>query len=396
MSRLPLSGIRVLDFGQIYNGPYCGFLLAQAGASVIKVESPIGETLRGRGETTSASYPFAMLNGNKRCITLNLKADAGRALLKRLVRETDVLLENFAPGTLARHGVGSDVLTRENPRLVYASSTGYGGNGPYRDYLGMDITLQAMCGVMSITGEADGPPMKAGPALADFLGGVHLFGAIAAALYRRAATGEGAVIDVSMQDCVFPTLTSALGAYFLAGHQPPRTGNRHAALSAAPYNVYRTRDGHVAIICIREGHWRNLVAAMGRPDLLARPEFADIAARAAHMDALDAEIERWTGSLTKDEVFRHAQAHDVICAPVQSLEEVVRDPQLQARGTLHRVEHPMLGGIELPRSPLRFGDAELPAPGLAPALGAHNREVYCGEFGLTEAELEALQASGAI
>jgi len=396
VSALPLAGVRVLDFGQVYNGPYCGFLLAQAGAQVIKVESPTGETLRGRSESTAASYPFAMLNGNKQCVTLNIKAPEGQALLKRLVRDVDVVVENFAPGTLARYGIGSEALTRENPRLIYAASTGFGSTGPFRDYLGMDITLQAICGVMSITGDADDPPMKAGPAFADFLGGVHLFGAISAALYRRATTGAGAVIDISMQDCVFPTLTSALGAFFLAGSQPPRTGNRHAALTASPYNVYQALDGHVAIICIREGHWRNLVAAMKRPELLERAEFADMAARAANMDALDAAVESWTRTLTRDEIFRRTQAHDVICAPVQSLAEVVADPQLHARGTLRWVEHPRLGTIALCRSAVRFADVEPPEPALVHDLGADNRALYCAAFGLGDAEFEALQDAGAI
>jgi len=396
MTALPLDGVTVLDFGQVYNGPYCGFLLAQAGARVIKVESPRGETLRGRAESTAASYPFALLNAGKSCITLNIKSADGQKLLKRLVRQVDVLLENFSPGTMARYGVGSDVLLAGNPRLIYAASTGFGSTGPYRDYLGMDITLQAMTGVMTITGQDGAPPTKAGPALADFMGGVHLFGAIVAALYRRAMTGEGAVVDVSMQDCLFPALSTALGAYFLAGYQPPRTGNRHPALSAAPYNVYAAADGHVAIICIREGHWRNLTAAMSRPDLLDRAEFADMAARCRHMDVLDAEVESWTSSLPKEEVFRIAQEHDVICAPVKSLEEVVNDPQLHARGTLEWVNHPSLGRIAICHSPLRWAGTTLPDLAEVPYLGAHNRDLYCGLFGLTEDELEALAQSGAV
>ncbi|HEX7034852.1 MAG TPA: CoA transferase [Pseudomonadales bacterium] len=396
MAGLPLEGVTVLDFGQVYNGPYCGFLLAQAGARVIKVESPLGETLRGRAEASSASYPFALLNAGKSCITLNIKSEAGQRLLKRLVHRVDVVLENFSPGTMARYGVGADALRAENPRLIYAASTGFGSTGPYRDYLGMDITLQAMCGVMTITGQDGTPPTKAGPALADFLGGVHLFGGIVAALYRRTVTGEGAVVDISMQDCLFPTLSTALGAYFLAGYQPPRTGNRHPGLSAAPYNVYAAADGHVAIICIREGHWRNLTRAMGRPELQQRPEFADVAARCRNMDALDAEVERWTRSLPKEEVFRIAQQHDVICAPVKSLAEVVDDPQLHARGTLEWLDHPSLGRIAICHSPLRWADVALPALTDVPYLGADNRTVYCGLFGLTEAELGALESEGAI
>ena len=393
---LPLEGVTVLDFGQVYNGPYCGFLLAQAGARVIKVESPVGETLRGRAKTTAASYPFALLNAGKSCITLNIKSPEGQKLLKRLAGQVDVVLENFAPGTMARYGVGAEALRAENPRLIYAASTGFGSTGPYRDYLGMDITLQAMTGVMTITGQDGAPPTKAGPALADFLGGVHLFGAIVAALYRRSVTGEGAVVDVSMQDCLFPALSTAMGAYFLAGHQPPRTGNRHPALSAAPYNVYRAADGHVAIICIREGHWRNLTRAMNRVDLQERTEFADMAARCRNMDALDTEVERWTAALPKSEIFRIAQEHDVICAPVQSLEEVVNDPQLHARGTLEWVDHPTLGRIAICHSPLRWEGTDLPSLTEVPYLGAHNRDLYCGVFGLTEDEVATLEGDGAI
>lgn len=393
---LPLDGVTVLDFGQVYNGPYCGFLLAQAGARVIKVESPRGETLRGRAQTTAASYPFALLNSGKSCISLNIKSEAGQRLLKRMVTRVDVLLENFAPGTLARYGIGSAALTAENPRLIYAASTGYGGTGPYRDYLGMDITLQAMNGVMSITGRDGDPPTKAGPALADFMGGVHLFGAIVAALYQRTATGRGTVIDISMQDCLFPALSTALGAYFVAGQQPARTGNRHPALSAAPYNVYAAADGHVAIICIREGHWRNLARAMGRPELADHEAFADMAARCRNMDALDAEIESWTRTLAKADLFRIMQEHDVICAPVQSLEEVVNDPQLHQRGTLEWWDHPTLGRIALCHSPLRFAGAALPALSDVPDVGAQNRDLYCDLFGLSEDELAALQNDGAI
>ena len=161
MNRQPLDGVTVLDFGQVYNGPYCGFLLAQGGARVIKVESRIGETLRARGATSSASYPFALLNSNKECITLNIQSAEGQALLKRLAQNVDVVFENFAPGTMDKYGIGADGLRAENPRLIYASSTGYGNApGPYRDYLGMDITLQAMVGVMSITGEEGGPPFN--------------------------------------------------------------------------------------------------------------------------------------------------------------------------------------------------------------------------------------------
>ena len=392
----PLKGITVLDFGQVYNGPYCGFLLAQAGARVIKVESRVGEPLRTRAQATSASYPFAMLNGGKDCITLNIKSADGQALLKKLVEKVDVVLENFAPGTLDNYGVGSKNLCSINPKLIYASSTGYGDGGPYRDYLGMDITIQAMTGIMSITGEGEGPPLKAGAALCDFLGGIHLYGGIVSALFQREKTDKGAVLDISMQDCVFPTLTTALGAYFLAGEQKPRTGNRHPALSAAPYNVYQAKDGHVAMICIRDGHWRKLCDAMDRPELAEDVRFSDMPSRSANMEELDELITQWTIGLGKNEVFERAQEFGVICAPVQNLSDVVSDPHMHERGSLHWVENEMLGETVLMNTPLRFKGLKPPELQPVATLGQHTDQVLKELLGLENKEIKKLRDQEAI
>ena len=230
-----------------------------------------------RGATGSESFPFTMLNGLKETITINLKSEVGRELVVGLARRADVLLENFRPGTMDKFGVGGDALLKENPRLIYAASTGYGSSGPHRDFLAMDITVQAMSGIVSITGNEGEPPLKSGPALCDMLGGIHLYATIVSALYRREQTGKGAVIDVAMQDAVLPTLASALGAYYrFGGNNPPRTGNRHQALGVAPYNLYRgfgrpCRD----YLRSRDGHWRKLVELMGRAELVDDPRFAD-------------------------------------------------------------------------------------------------------------------------
>jgi CoA:oxalate CoA-transferase len=391
MTAQPLAGITVLDFGQIYNGPYCGFLLALAGARVIKVESPQGEGLRARAVASSATYPFAMLNANKDAITLNLKSAEGCRMLNALVMRADVLLENFSPGTMDRHGVGSDTLCALNPRLIYAAGTGFGRTGPHRDYLAMDITVQAMSGIMSITGDGEGPPLKAGPALCDFLGGIHLYGGIVTALFQRERTGAGCVVDVAMQDTVFPTLATAIGAMHQLGRHPSRNGNRHPALSLAPYNVYQARDGHVAIICIREEHWRNLLDAMGRRELADDPRFATMAARAANMDAVDALVEAWTSTLAKADVFRIAQQHDVICAPVQDLTDVLNDPHLLARGMLVRCDHPVLGSTVLPTTPLRFEGIDPPPLRAARALGEDNEAVYAEFLGLSATDVARLR-----
>ena len=397
MQAQPLEGITVLDFGQVYNGPYCGFLLAQAGARVIKIESLIGETLRARGDATAASYPFSILNSNKESMTLNIKSAEAQDLLKRMVAGVDVVFENFAPGTMAKYGIGSEALRALNPRLVYASSTGYGNaDGPYRDYLGMDITLQAMTGVMSITGEDGGPPLKTAAAFADFIAGTHLYAAIVTALFAREHSGEGATVDISMQDCVFPTLATALGSYYVAGEQKPRAGNRHPGKALAPYNVYQALDGHVAIICIREGHWRKVCQAMGNAEIAEDERFATMSARAANMDEVDALVNAWTSTLTRDQIFATAQAHGVICAPVQSLPDVVDDPHLAARGTLVKRQHPHLGEIALMHTPLRFSDIDPPELTGPPELGSATAAVLAEFAGVDEQELQRLRANEAV
>ena len=259
---------------QIYNGPYATFLMAQAGADVIKVEPKGGEHLRRRGVVGGASLPFAMLNANKRSVSLDLKNPQGRDLLIEMVKRADVLVENFAPGVTERLGLGVEAMHKINPRLVYAQSSGYGQEGLYRDYPAMDLTVQAMSGIMDITGFPEREPVKAGPALCDFFAGVHLYGGIVTALLDRERTGRGRTVEVAMLDAVYASLASTLGMSFGQGWQEAgRTGNRHGGLAESPYNVYPTSDGYMAIICVGEQHWKNLLDAMGRKDLLDDPRF---------------------------------------------------------------------------------------------------------------------------
>lgn len=391
----PLAGIRVLDLGQIYQGPYAGFLLAQAGAEVVKIEPPGGEPARRREVVgLGPSFPIAFLNSGKRGITLDLKQPAGRELFLRLAERADVVLENFSPGVMNRLGVGFEVLRERNPRLVYASGTAFGLSGPDRDSLGMDVTVQAYCGVMSITGEEGSGPLKAGPALCDFLGGAHLYGGIVTALLERARTGRGRLVEVAMQETVYPTLLTKLGLMYAAGGEPPpRRGNGHGAL--APYDVYPTRDGHVAIICVTEGHWQGLLSAMGREDLRDDPRFSTHEQRVAILEEVNAVVTEWTSSLGRAEVFERARDR-VPVAPVRSLPEVCADPHMHERGFLQWVDHPALGRVVLPASPLRF-DAANPAPlHPSPGLGEHTREVLGHWLGLGEEELESLRSEGVV
>jgi CoA:oxalate CoA-transferase len=393
----PLSDVTVLDFGQIFQGPYASFLMAKAGAFVIKIEPPRGEPGRRRAEPgKSATLPFAMLNQNKHAITLNLKHERGRALLFRMVERADVLLENFSPGTMDELGVGWSRLHEINPRLIYASGTGFGLSGPDRDNLAMDMTIQAASGIMSVTGFPEGPPIKAGPTLVDFMGGIHLYAGIVTALYDRDRSGAGRLVEVAMQEAVYPTLAASYDYFYRTGEIPPRTGNRQSGLNSAPYNVFPTADGHVAIHVVTEAHFQNLLKAMDREDLADDPRFATNAARVTHMNETDALVESWTRTLPKMEVFARTKAYRIPCAPVRNAPEVMNDRHMHERGMLERVDHPELGPIVVPSTPLRLHGTGKVETQPSPTIGQHNAEIYGSWLGLSPAEIAELKETGVI
>lgn len=393
----PLQGVTVVDLGQIYNGPYCTFLMAMAGARVIKIEAKGGENLRRRSVVGGAALPFAMLNSNKTFATLNLKTERGRELLRAMVKKGDVLVENFAPGAMERLDVGYESLRKINPRLIYGSGSGFGRSGPNMKYPAMDLTVQAIAGIMNVTGYPDRPPVKAGPAMCDFFGGVHLYGAIMTALYEREKTGVGRLVEVSMQEAVYASLSSNLGLHYSMGNSvPPRTGNRHGGLAEAPYNVYPTADGHIAIICVSEAHWKALLKAMQREDLLGDARFSDLKHRVDHMDEVDALVAEFTGLHSKKALFDLLMAHRVPCAPVRDLDEVVNDEHMHARRALEWVEHPMYGRVCLPNSPMRYDGVEPITLRPSGPLGRDNQEVYGDWLGLSADDIAGLQAEEVI
>jgi CoA:oxalate CoA-transferase len=368
-----------------------------AGADVIKVEPLAGDSLRNRKGPGGAALPFAMLNANKRTVTLNLKAEEGRALLLRLLEAADVLVENFRPGVMGRLGLGKEAMQARFPRLIYASASGYGSDGPYRDYPAMDLTMQAFAGVMDSTGFADRPPVKAGAAIVDFLAGAHLYGAIVTALLRRHQAGEAMATEVAMLDSVYLSLASSLGLAMRAGDEfIPRTGNRHSGLSVCPYNVYPAADGYIAIICNTNVNWLALVKALGRDDLAADERFATMAGRVAHMDLVDAEIARETAKKPRDELFTLLNRGGAICGAVRTLREVMADPLLYRSGLLTEIDHPEYGKLVIARSALKFSGEASPAYEPSHPLGGDNRAVFGGELGLGDEELEKLRDAGVI
>ena len=336
----PLSGIRVLDLTQIYNGPYATFLMAMAGADVIKVEPPGGEHLRRRNARGGALYPFKMLNPNKRSISLDLKSKKDQSIFLKLAKTVDIVIENFAPGVVDRLGIGYETIKSIKSDIIYASGSGYGQDGPYRGYQAMDIAVQAMSGVMSATGFAENPPVKAGVALCDFFAGIHLYGGVMTALVKRERTGNGSYVDVSMQESVFPSFASNLGLMFDSDirEAPKRVGNFHGGLSIAPYGVFPTKDGYTAIICNNDTHWHRLLDAMGKGESKDDERFKTMADRVQNLEDLTKLITSWSKTLTRAEIMALLNKARVPCGTVNDLDEVVEDENLHARGMIRWIK----------------------------------------------------------
>ena len=394
--QLPLEGVKVLDLGQIYNGPYAGFLMAHAGADVIKVEPLTGEVLRQRGGG-QVPLSFSMLNTNKRGIAIDLKKNEGKKLLLDLAGEADVLLENFAPGAMERLGLGIDLFLESNPGLIYASGSGYGLSGPKKNNLAMDLTVQAIGGIMSINGPETGPPMKAGAAICDFVGGVHLYAGIVTALYEREKTGLGGVVEVAMQEAIYPVLTSNIASLHKnKWKQPARRGNKHPTQGSAPYNVYETTDGYIAIICVKDAHWLSLLKVIAREDLLTDQRFKTQALRATNENVVDEIVENWTKTKTKDQAAELLKTNKIPAAPVRNLEEVTQDEHMHERGMLNNINHPTMGDVILPKSPIRFHKTPESELNIEPTIGQHTREVLVEWLKISGEKLDTLIRTGVI
>lgn len=391
---LPLEGVTVLDLGHIYQGPYAGFLLAASGARVIKVEPLGGEGLRVRG----ANLAFAMLNSCKQSVTLDLKHQDGLALFKRVAEKVDVILVNFAPGVPERLGIGYEQLVADNPGLIYAHGSGFGvrevdGSLVESSVPAMDITVQAHSGHMEITGFPDQPPVKSGTASIDILGGTHLYGAITTALFERERTGLGRSLEVRMVDAAYFPLATALGHWSTTG-SVSRQGNRHVGKGLAPYNVYRCSDGFVALIAASNRHWRSVLSVIGREDLMADERLRGFGDRAAHIDEIDELVEGWTLKRGKAEVASALQAAHVPAAAVRVIDEVVNDQARFDSKSMHWVDHPELGNIPLPHSPIRWHGSPMIELDPSPRLGAHNEQVFSELAGLSDAEIQQLSDGG--
>ncbi len=392
-----LEGIKVLDFTQVYSGPFCTLLMKDLGAEIIKVERPgSGDLPRHDIPHTEGleGGPFIILNRGKKSITLDLKTEKGRQICKDFVTKVDVLIENFSPGTMDKMGLSSQELCKINPRLIYASISAYGQTGPRRDNPGFDPIAQAMGGMTAVTGFPE-EPVRCGVSIADFSSGLFTCLAIVSALFYRLKTGEGQVIDISMQDCIWQ-LTSIEFApfYFLNGQVPQRLGNGHSAM--IPSNLYPTKDGRVFISAGVLAQVQRLYTVMGRQDLMNTPLGANQTQRVPHRHEIDAIISGWTKDKTTDEIITLLKNADVPCTRLPTFEEVCNDPQLINREMIIDVEQTISGKVKVPGSLFKMsktpGNVKYPAP----YLGENNEEVYSTMLGYSEEEINRLSEEGVI
>ncbi|MCS0496834.1 CoA transferase [Ancylobacter sp. MQZ15Z-1] len=370
----PLAGVRVLDFSRMLAGPFCTALLADAGADVIKIESPDGDDARhfaprAGGESTY----FLMINRGKRSVVLDLKSEEGRRAVHELAAGADIVVENFRPGVTARLGIDYASLAAINPKLVYASISGFGQEGPLSHRPAYDIIAQAMSGIMSVNGPAGSGPNRVGESVGDLIAGLQATWAILAALHGRERDGRGQHLDIAMLDSIFSIMMTALSQYLFTGEVPGRIGNTHPI--SAPLDSFEAADGHLIIAVANDTLFADLAAAIGRPELAVDPRFATDQARKGNEAALKAVLEGWTRQHSVAEAVAALEAARVPASPILTIDQVVASAHAKARGLVRTVLHPVAGAIPVVPQPVHFlGSGELPIRP-APLLGEHTDEI---------------------
>ncbi len=391
------DGVRVLDLSRMLAGPYGSMLLADLGAEVIKVEEPGGgDPMRAMGPPflDGESAYFLAIDRNKKSVALDLERPEGRGVFFDLCRVADVVWENFRPGVMARLGCDPSTLRGLNPRLIVCSISAFGQAGPYRDWPAFDLALQAMGGAMSLTGEEGRPPVRMGLPMGDLAGGMFGALAVAGALFRRAGTGEGTVIDLSLLDCQVSLLTYVAQSFWADGRVPGRVGSGHA--SVVPYQAFATQDGFLVVAVFAEKFWSGFCRAIDRPDLATNPRFDSNPKRVERKAELVPVLEAIFPERTTAEWLGRLQREGVPTAPIQRVDEVLRDPQVLWREMVLDLEHPKLGTVKTLGTPIRPAGAPPFRPAPPPALGEHTDAVLGGLLGYPAARIEALRARGII
>lgn len=396
-ARGSLDGIVVLDLTRVLSGPYCTMLLADLGARVIKVEQP------GRGDDTRAWGPpfvgaesayFLSVNRNKESLTLNLKNDRARELLGRLIERSDVLVENFRPGTMERLGFGYSAVSERYPRLVFCSISGFGQTGPRSHEPGYDAVVQAEGGLMSITGDPDGPPYRLGVAVSDIVTGMFAAHGVTAALFARERSGRGQLVDIAMLDSTVALLTYQAAGYFATGTPPARMGNRHPTI--VPYETFGAADGEFVLAVGNDDLWRTFCRVIGLESMAADSRYATNRDRLAHYTEVKSALEARLRTRPRAEWLAALAAEGVPCGSVRDVAQVLQDQQLHDRDMLATVSHATLGSVRVLGVPIKLSDTPGSVRTAPPILGQHTDQILHSELGLSCEELADLRAAGAI
>lgn len=392
----PLDGVRVIDLSRILSGPYCTMTLADMGAEVIKVESPSGDDTRKWGPpfVKSESAYFLSVNRNKKSIVINLKKDEGREILLNLVKEADVVVENFRPGTLDRLKIGYEELKKINPRIILASISGYGQSGPYANKPGYDVIAQGFGGLTSVTGEPDQPPVKAGFSIADIGTGMWAVIGIQNALLARGETGEGQWVDTSLIDTMISWQTYLAGNYFASGKNPEPQGGAHPNI--VPYQLFESADGYFNVAVGNENLWAKFCEVIGDPHLKDDPNYVTNADRVTNRERLIPYLQDIFHTKTTEDWIAAFEESAIPCGPVLKFDEIYRDPHVLAREQLVEVEHPAAGNVKMTGLPVKLSETPGGITSAPPLLGQHTKEILSSLAGFSEDEISALESKEVI
>ena len=391
---MQLSGIKVLDLTRVLSGPFCTALLGDLGADVLKIEAPEGDSVRGQGAIRDGlSWYFAQFNRNKRSLRLDLRQPEGRDILTRLIQKSDVLVENFRPGVLARMGFSAERLHALRPSLVVCAINGFGGEGPYKDRPAFDFIAQAMSGFMSVNGTEEGEPLRSGLPISDLVAGLYAALAITASVPRARETGKGEIVEVSLTNAMVSMLAYIATNYFATGVTPPRSGNDHPI--AAPYGLFHTRDGRVALAPPDDVFFGRLMDVLGCPELKTDPLFRTQTARVANRERINAIVGGKLALGTTGHWVETLNAAGVPCGPVHAVADVFSDPQIVAQKMVMEVDHPGHGPVRMLGFPMKFAQHPCMVRRPAPGLGQHSDEILA-ELGYSGEQRRGLRGMGVI
>jgi CoA:oxalate CoA-transferase len=388
-NKAALEGIRVLDVSQFLAGPYCTMILGDLGADIIKIEKPTGDPTRETNVNINGqSIYFMSINRSKRSITMDLKNPRYKEIFLKMAKKADIIVENFVPGTMDKLGLSYDEIKNVNPSIIYTSVSGFGQTGPYRERGALDMIIQAMSGFMSITGEKNGRPLKAGPSIADMTAGLYAAIGTLAALNHRNATGEGQRVDIAMLDSMFSILENSVGNYCATGKIPKPPGNRHGV--SAPFQPFETLDGEIIVAVSNNRAFQDFCQALGRDDLAQDSRYANRKGRIENVDELADEITKTTKLKSTSELEEAFEKANVPFATVNTIDKIVSDPQIAARNMLIEVEHPIAGKVKAVNSPIKMSKTPGVIKRVAPLLGQHTKEILGEWLGMSAEEMKEL------